>query len=174
MTGTKKTASCPACGTEWHIDMRLVKERTLICPNCQRVDFIEYFVDRDRTLKAEGKTPKAELTPKSAPKKEESNPPEVELIRSRPRRSRKGDSCSLTSDCFIVTATYGTESYQKLTVFYKFRDEFLLRHPFGVVFTRVYYQISPYPAQLIRRSEPLRRISRFFLDLLASLIQKKM
>lgn len=76
----------------------------------------------------------------------------------------------LTSGCFIVTATYGTESYDRIAVFYRFRDEFLLRRTAGKVFTQLYYAISPYPATVIRKVCILRRASRFFLDRLASII----
>lgn len=78
----------------------------------------------------------------------------------------------LTSGCFIVTATYGTGSYDQIAVFYRFRDEFLLRRTAGKVFTQLYYKISPYPAAVIRKFHVLRSASRFFLDRLALIISR--
>jgi hypothetical protein len=79
----------------------------------------------------------------------------------------------ITSGCFIVTATYGTGTYEKIDVFYRFRDEFLLKNAPGRLFTQAYYKISPYPAAAIRRSEALKRLSRLFLDRLAAVIRQR-
>jgi phage FluMu protein Com len=78
----------------------------------------------------------------------------------------------LTSGCFIVTATYGTEAYSRIEVFYRFRDELLLKSRLGRLFTQVYYRISPYPAAAIRRSKTLKAASRSFLDALAPAIRR--
>lgn len=78
----------------------------------------------------------------------------------------------LTSGCFIVTATYGTGSYDQIAVFYRFRDEFLLKSTPGRLFTQAYYMLSPYPATAIRRSKTLKAASRFFLDRLARAISR--
>jgi hypothetical protein len=84
----------------------------------------------------------------------------------------KSLSEELTSGCFIVTATYGTESYDQIKIFYRFRDEFLLRRTAGKAFTQIYYAISPYPAAVIRRSKTLKAASRSVLDGLASVIRR--
>jgi DNA-directed RNA polymerase subunit RPC12/RpoP len=84
----------------------------------------------------------------------------------------KSVSEELTSSCFIVTATYGTGSYDRISVFYRFRDEFLLKSIAGRLFTQAYYRISPYPANVIRRSKTLKAASRFFLDRLAPIIRR--
>lgn len=78
----------------------------------------------------------------------------------------------ITSGCFIVTATYGTESYDRIAVFYRFRDEFLLKSMPGRLLTQAYYKISPCPAAAIRRSKTLKTASRLFLDKLASIIRR--
>jgi len=192
MGESKKTARCPACGTTWHIDTK-IKERVIICPNCGRVDFTEYFLDEVPGREKEGYKSKHPVHQKSVPPKSQQKPESQwrsesqrkldsqrkTVVRTNPSgrlesKVQKESSFSLTSDCFIVTATYGTSSYEKLAVFYRFRDNFLMKSSWGRVLTRIYYRISPFFAYLIRKSRTLRGISVILLDRLADLIQKRL
>lgn len=173
---TKKTAKCPACGFKWHIDTRMIKERIIICPNCKRVDFVEYYLGEDPLKEKKGyKSEHPVFQRKTSVKSKDSGSSQSSgLHHSLPPKTKsksKQESFSLTSDCFIVTATYGTSSFEKLIVFYRFRDDFLLRCFWGRVFTRFYYRIGPFFAFFIRKSRILRRVSVFFLDRLADLIE---
>ncbi|RLI90191.1 MAG: hypothetical protein DRO95_06640 [Candidatus Altiarchaeales archaeon] len=176
---TKKKVKCPTCGAEWHIDTKLSKRRTLTCPNCKRVDFLEYFIAPEETKKKEAEhyRPTKAYIPssikekkKEAEKKAEIKPtikPKVKKV-----KPKSEESFSLTSECFIVTATYGTDSYEKLSVFYDFRDNVLAKNSLGRIFIRIYYLISPYLASLIRGNLILRRMSVIFLDFVCHILQR--
>ncbi len=174
----KKTAKCPACGMTWHVDTKHMESRVLICPQCKRVDFVEYLVDKPIDEK-KGYTSSHPVLGKSPSKsREEPESPETIFHPTHSSKSKhpgkQEDSWSLTSDCFIVTATYGTSSYEKIAVFYRFRDDLLIKNFFGRVFTRVYYKTSPFLAYFIRKSKALRGLSVFFLDHIAGILQKRL
>ncbi len=60
------------------------------------------------------------------------------------------------SGCFVVTATFGTPYAPQVAHFRRFRDDFLLPHPFGRAFIRLYYRWGPGFASLVRRHPRLR------------------
>jgi hypothetical protein len=65
--------------------------------------------------------------------------------------------------CFIATAAYGSDLDSHVTVFRKFRNEFLLSSSLGKLFVKIYYRLSPPLAQLISQNELLRTVARWIL-----------
>jgi hypothetical protein len=76
----------------------------------------------------------------------------------------------IMKECFIATATYGTG--KDLAVFYRLRDEVLIKNAPGRMFTAIYYRIGPYPAAAIRRSKILKAASRLLLDAAAAVLRR--
>lgn len=68
-----------------------------------------------------------------------------------------------SNHCFISTAAFGSEMAPEVSVFRKFRDQFLLKNYFGKKFVKYYYLYSPPAAAVIAESEALRLIARTFL-----------
>lgn len=66
------------------------------------------------------------------------------------------------SSCFIATAVYG-EATPELEAFRNFRDDTLLKTFMGRVFVSSYYSLSPRVANLIRKSELSRQLTRTVL-----------
>ena len=163
---TKKKAACPACNHEWNVDLRGIKSRVLVCPNCKHVDFIEYYINREKTLKQAKHVARVSVYQEKEVQKSGGITTDYKIpaIKKKKAPKPKDHPFSLTSDCFIVTATYGTDSYDSIGAFYRFRNEFLLKRKWGILFTKAYYKTSPPFAAVIRRSGTLRHISRFFLD----------
>jgi len=76
------------------------------------------------------------------------------------------------SPCFIATAAYGTALHEDINVLRDFRDEYLMPNPAGRAFVKIYYDVSPPLANVIRDNggqrtavregfvEPLVHISR--------------
>ena len=67
------------------------------------------------------------------------------------------------SQCFVVTAVYGTPLAQEVNTMRVFRDEFLLRYKAGRLFVNIYYRVSPPVAQFISNRRPLRSLLRTVL-----------
>lgn len=62
--------------------------------------------------------------------------------------------------CFITTAAYGSNMAPEVETFRHFRSEFLVKTSFGREFVRLYYEHSPYWADLIKQSEIARAAVR--------------
>ncbi|HIE33732.1 MAG TPA: hypothetical protein EYP86_01160 [Candidatus Altiarchaeales archaeon] len=173
---SKKTAKCPSCGAKWPVDTKLLKKRTLTCPECGRIDFVEYFIAKEKIVKKEESSYKPAKAFRRKGTEKEEKPHEVRITPKKKRIEPKEESelgFSLTSDCFIVTATYGTDSYKKLPLFYKFRDNVLAKNLVGIALIRIYYLISPHLSYLIRRFEILRGISRILLDFIYAILFRR-
>ncbi|MFN3454736.1 MAG: CFI-box-CTERM domain-containing protein [Pseudobdellovibrio sp.] len=65
--------------------------------------------------------------------------------------------------CFISTAAFGSQMSTEVDIFRKFRNQFLLKHDWGVRFVKAYYKYSPPAAEFISQSEALRFVARLFL-----------
>ena len=69
----------------------------------------------------------------------------------------------LDRQCFIATAAFGDPDQSEVVILRKFRDQFLVKAPFGQTLVSWYYQISPPIADFIASSETLRWGVRFLL-----------
>lgn len=81
---------------------------------------------------------------------------------------------SSSSGCYIATAVYGDYDHENVRLFRKFRDQVLLKSPFGRLFVKIYYAISP---SLARHLGPESHIStvirRYFLDRIARMVKRQ-
>lgn len=67
------------------------------------------------------------------------------------------------TDCFIATATYGSELAPDVLVLTRFRDEVLLNSKISASLVGLYYRVSPPLTKLIERSELLKSFVRIIL-----------
>jgi len=72
-------------------------------------------------------------------------------------------NCNGDMDCFIATATFGTEMEGKIHRLRAFRDRYLLEHPVGRTFVDSYYRYSPPIAAYIADHGLLRTMVRVLL-----------
>lgn len=75
--------------------------------------------------------------------------------------------------CFIATATYGSPMASEVILFRQFRDNYIALRPFGKVFIKAYYKISPPIANAISRSEILKWITRQILKPIIIMLKNK-
>ncbi len=66
---------------------------------------------------------------------------------------------SVSSFCFIATASYGVNSGE-VGLLCDFRDNILLKNDLGKAFVKAYYTVSPSVAKVIENSEPLKATVR--------------
>ena len=67
------------------------------------------------------------------------------------------------NNCFIATATYGTELAEEVIILKLFRDQYLERVAIGRIFVSTYYKISPYFARKIAASACLKMIMKYII-----------
>lgn len=65
--------------------------------------------------------------------------------------------------CFISTAAFGSDMAPEVSLFRKFRNEFLLNNSLGKQFVKYYYLYSPPLANFIAQSDYLKAMARMFL-----------
>ena len=70
---------------------------------------------------------------------------------------------SKKSGCFIATAVYGSPYENEVLILKKFRDNWLMKYKLGEIFVKLYYWFSPPIANLIAKSNSLRRITKSIL-----------
>ncbi len=75
-------------------------------------------------------------------------------------------------DCFIATASYGTQDNENLVPLRAFRDNILMKTPPGRVFVDAYYSSSPPIAAEVGKNEVLRQAVRWLLVTPASFLAK--
>lgn len=81
-------------------------------------------------------------------------------------------SGSITTNCFIATAAYGTSSAEEIDTLRAFRDEVLLQNSLGSELVNVYYDVSPPVADFISEHIVLRTLVRELLvDPIVSLVE---
>lgn len=68
------------------------------------------------------------------------------------------------SKCFIATAIYESPYAPEVIKLRKFRDKYLLTSIFGRYLVNLYYFISPSVANIIQKSEKMKKIGKKFLD----------
>lgn len=74
----------------------------------------------------------------------------------------KGKVSSITGKdegCFIATATMGDYNHPVVIQLREFRDQYLLQRDWGRTFTKNYYKYGPYPANIISKSNMLKKLS---------------
>lgn len=75
--------------------------------------------------------------------------------------------------CFIATAAYGTRFSKGIGVLRRFRDDFLIHRGWGQALVRAYYTTSPPIAEVIGRSENLRKVVRSLLKPVVKFFETK-
>ena len=65
--------------------------------------------------------------------------------------------------CFIATATMDDYDHPVVKELREFRDQYLLERDWGKKFTKYYYKFGPYPAQVISKSNLLKKVSYIFI-----------
>lgn len=73
-------------------------------------------------------------------------------------------------NCYIATATFGTELEGKTDILRSFRDEYLLNNTVGKAFVEAYYKYSPPIAHYIAQREWLKTVVRILLQPVIGLI----
>lgn len=77
--------------------------------------------------------------------------------------------------CFVATACYGDYNSAEVLLLRKYRDDTLAKTVVGRIFIRCYYKVSPPLANLIGRSEYLKRFVRsYMLSPLMTRLQRRM
>lgn len=79
-----------------------------------------------------------------------------------------------SSKCFVATATMGNYYHPVVVDLRLFRDNWLLKRKWGVIFTNWYYKHGPKAARMIENSYLLRKITFLFLVKPLQIITKKL
>lgn len=74
-----------------------------------------------------------------------------------------GEKRANTNNCFIATATMGSNDHPVVLDLRIFRDNWLLDRKWGLAFTEYYYKYSPNAAKIIEKSYILRIASYLFI-----------
>lgn len=75
-------------------------------------------------------------------------------------------------DCFVATASYGHPDAEPVQILRRFRDEVLVEHNSGRVFTKCYYRLGPYGARFLRSHSWLKAPTRLALMPVVRLAKK--
>ncbi|MBS3814934.1 MAG: hypothetical protein KGY45_00010 [Hadesarchaea archaeon] len=75
--------------------------------------------------------------------------------------------------CFIATAAYGTPMVEEINILRKFRDTYLMHRDWGEKLVETYYYLSPPIANLIEKSENLKKIVRTCLKPIIKILKNR-
>ncbi|MFP4006231.1 MAG: CFI-box-CTERM domain-containing protein [Candidatus Hadarchaeia archaeon] len=75
--------------------------------------------------------------------------------------------------CFIATAAYGTPFSKDINVLRRFRDSYLVHREWGKKLVSAYYTLSPPVANLISKSENLRKVVRKALKPIVEIFKRR-
>ena len=75
--------------------------------------------------------------------------------------------------CFIATAAYGTPMAEEINVLRKFRDSYLIHRDWGRKLISTYYTLSPPVADVIGKSDALKKVVRTALLPIVNLFKEK-
>ncbi|MTJ14624.1 hypothetical protein FJR11_19005 [Anabaena sp. UHCC 0187] len=85
----------------------------------------------------------------------------------QPQSQTQSQTTNNSSDCFVVTATYGTPYSPEVIKYRYFRDEYLTKNILGRKFIGHYYRFGPIAASYIKKHPNLKKIMAFLLGNLA-------
>lgn len=85
----------------------------------------------------------------------------------QPQYQTQSQTTNDSSDCFVVTATYGTPYSPEVIKYRYFRDEYLTKNILGKKLISYYYRIGPIAANYIKKHPNLKKIMAFLLGNLA-------
>jgi hypothetical protein len=85
--------------------------------------------------------------------------------------TQRTTSSSSNSNCFIATAIYGIDATET-NILREWRDSTLIHYKLGRGIATTYYTISPYLVKVIKRSYPLEKLIKIFLDFFVDKIKR--
>lgn len=74
------------------------------------------------------------------------------------------------SDCFIVTATFGTPDAKEVHRYRAFRDKYLMSNNLGLILVKIYYLIGPKIAKIIKSNLFLKKLSHKILKTISRIL----
>lgn len=86
--------------------------------------------------------------------------------------NKKSYSTKQNSGCFIATAVYSENSYQ-VNILKSFRDNHLMRFYLGRLFINIYYKLSPYTVNSIKKYSIISNFLKIILDIIVNSIEKR-
>lgn len=92
-----------------------------------------------------------------------------QYLQNLPKQSKESPK-QQQSDCFVVTATYGTPYATEVIRYRNFRDNYLRKFFLGRVLIRIYGSIGPSLARLVTRSAYLKSTSSLILGWLSNFL----
>jgi hypothetical protein len=72
--------------------------------------------------------------------------------------------------CYIATTVYGDSDAWQVKKLRNYRDNVLMNHLLGLIFIRLYYEVSPHLIVLFKNARPLNHVARRLLDAIVSKI----
>lgn len=83
------------------------------------------------------------------------------------------DSDRQRQGCFIATAAYGTPFSKDINVLRRFRDSYLIHRNWGKKLISTYYTLSPPVANIISKSDSLRKVVRTALKPIVEVFKRR-
>ena len=97
----------------------------------------------------------------------------VEMQMRRERELQERTSSKSSKGCYIATAVYGSYDCPEVWVLRRYRDFTLLRNPFGQLFVKGYYAVSPTLVKLFGNTGWFRRFWKEWLDRIVARLRSK-